>query len=108
MVYCKEFAGLWQKMPIIEQLAHIGSEVGRALNWRAKGKPDSSRKAFNRALELVDLTIDGLSDLPKLKEIMILRVVLKDYFLGKNEFGSTYALWRKYFSHFSYAVRKNH
>jgi hypothetical protein len=29
-------AGRWQQMSLVEQMANVGSEVGRALNWRAK------------------------------------------------------------------------
>lgn len=103
----KEFAGRWQKMSICEQLANIGSEVERALNWRVKGSLATSQRAFERGLELVDLTIESVSNPAHLKELTLMRSALVDYFVGKNEFGSTDASWRKYFMHFAYAVRKN-
>lgn len=99
-------AGRWQKMPVCEQMANIGSEVERALNWRSKGNSANSRNAFERALELVDLTLESPSRYAQLKEIARLREAIVDYFIGTNEFGSTDASWRKYFTHFALAVRK--
>jgi hypothetical protein len=87
-------------------MANIGSEVERALKWRAKCNAAYSRNAFERALELVDLTLDSVSGFARLKEITRAREVLVDFFEGTNQFNSTPAVWRKYFSHFAYAVRK--
>jgi len=101
-------AGRWKEMPLCEQMANVGSEVERALIWRAKNNAVYSRNAFERALELIDLTIESVSNSARLKEITRVREAMVDYFIGKNEFGSTDALWRKYFDHFAYAVRKNH
>jgi len=39
------------------QMANLGSEVFRTINWRKKGSEDDSQRAFFRALELLDLTI---------------------------------------------------
>jgi hypothetical protein len=93
-------------MSICEQMSKIGSAVEEALNWRAEGDPVLSQKAFDRAIGLVDLTIESLSDTYRVKEIIILRKALIDYFQGMNEFNSTDASWRKYFGHFNYAARK--
>ena len=42
--------GRWSQLSFLEQMANIGSEVERALNWRAKKNPGYSQKAFERAL----------------------------------------------------------
>ncbi len=52
-------AGRWARMPLVEQMANIGGEVERALNWKAKNNPDYSRQAAERALELSDLSLAG-------------------------------------------------
>ena len=101
-------AGRWNKLSFCEQMANIGSEVERALIWRAKNKIAYSRNAFERALELVDLTLENISSPTRLKEVARMREALVDYFAGTNQFGSTDVSWRKYFSHFTYAVRKNY
>ena len=101
-------AGRWNKLSFCEQMANIGSEVERALIWRAKNGSVYSRNAFERALELVDLTLGTVSNFARLKEIARMREAMVDYFMGNNEFSSTDVSWRKYFSHFTYAVRKNY
>lgn len=94
-------------MSLIEQMANIGSEVERALNWRVKNNPRFSEKAFERALELIDLTLDSAVGFARLKELARVREALVDYFYGTNEYQSTEESWRKYFRHFTFAVRKN-
>jgi hypothetical protein len=100
-------AGRWRELPLLEQMANIGSEVERALGWRAKNNVDYSRRAFERALELIDLTLECSQKRSHLKEIARMREALVDYFYGTNEFKSTEISWRKYFSHFTYAVRRD-
>jgi hypothetical protein len=98
--------GRWAEMPLAEQMANIGSEVSRALNWKKKGKKDLSQRAFNRALELIDMTISPLRKYSKLKELFRVREALVDFFCGANQFCSSELLWRKYFDHFAYLARK--
>ena len=38
-------AGRWQSFPLMVQLAHVGSEVERALTWRGKNNVEYSRLA---------------------------------------------------------------
>lgn len=95
-------------MPFVEQMANIGSEVERALNWRAKNNDAYSRQAFERALELTDLTLESVSGFPRLKELARMRETMVDYFFGANLFKSTDDLWRKYFLAFTYAARKGY
>jgi len=88
-------------------MANIGSEVERALAWRAKKNLEYSALAFERSLELIDLSLQYHTQLSHLKEIARVREVLVDYFLGSNEFGTTEATWKNYFSHFIYAARRD-
>ena len=47
----KELAvGRWQQTPFLEQMANIGSEVSRALNWRAKNNEDYSQRCTQELL----------------------------------------------------------
>ena len=100
--------GRWNKLSFIEQMANIGSEVERALNWQAKHNADYTQKACERALELVDLTLDCAISATRLKELARVREAVVDYFFGSNQFMSTESSWRKYFSGFTYAVRGNY
>jgi hypothetical protein len=99
-------AGRWQDMSFCQQMANIGSEVSRAIKWKNKKRPDYSQKAFHRALELMALTIKGADRYSKLKELIIVKEVLVDYFAGDNRYGSSDELWLSYFNHFAYAARK--
>lgn len=101
-------AGRWNKMSFSEQMANVGSEVERALNWQVKNNSAYCQKAFERGLELLDLTLEGVTSFARLKELTRLREAVVDYFFGNNQFKSTEALWRKYFSCFTYAARKNY
>jgi len=99
--------GRWAEFSFLEQMANIGSEVGRAINWRKKNNEEYSQKAFERALELIDLTLEGLNEYPKLKELARVREALVDYFYGDNEYNSSAEAWEKYFYYFNYAARRN-
>jgi hypothetical protein len=101
-------AGRWFKMNFFEQMANVGSEVERTILWREKNK-EYSRKAFERALELLDLTIADKKNLSKnkLRELLRLREVLADYFTFNNQYKSSDKSWRNYFYGFNFAVRIN-
>lgn len=104
----KELAsGRWKELSLVEQMANIGSEVGRAMRWRQKGNADLAKKATFRALELLDLSLGAGHSYPRLKELARVREALVDDLLGSNEFGSSDALWRSYFDHFNYVAAAN-
>ena len=100
--------GRWLKLTFLEQMANIGSEVERALNWKTRNNPEYSRQAFERALELIDLTLAGLKNFPRLKEIARVREAIVDYFAGENLYNSSESSWKKYFLCFAFAARKNY
>jgi hypothetical protein len=97
--------GLWFKHSIAEQLADIGSEIGRMISWKNKGNAQYLEHAFFRSLELLDLTISDAKNISRLKELARLREVVIDYFDGENEYGSTDDLWEQYFLPYNYAAR---
>lgn len=99
--------GRWAQMSLSEQMANIGSEVSRALNWQKKGRGDMSKQAVDRALELIDLTAASYKEYSRLKEILRTREALVDYFYGDNMFSSSEILWRKYFDYFASVARGN-
>lgn len=100
--------GQWNQLSFLEQMAHIGSEVERALNWQAKNNSVYCQKASSRALELTDLALESAGTFPRRKELARLREAIVDYFFGENQFQSTKASWRAYFSPFTYAARRNY
>lgn len=100
-------AGRWSRLSFAEQMANIGSEVGRYLQWRSRQNPDYARQAFERSLELIDLTIAGLKAFPRLKELCRIRAALVGHFDGTNEFKFTDESLNNYFLNFVFAARKN-
>lgn len=100
-------AGHWQDFSLVEQLANIGSEVARTIKWRKNYNQENSRLAFERALELLSLTIDDPKNIKRLKELTRVRETLLDYFLGVNTYKSSDKIWQNYFFSFAYATRVN-
>lgn len=97
-------AGRWFELTFFEQMANIGSEVERAIKWNKKNC-EYSRLAYERVLELLDLTISDKNNLSRLKELMRLREILVDYFQFDNIYQSTDKKWQNYFYAFNYAAR---
>jgi hypothetical protein len=99
-------AGRWQKFSLIEQMANVGSEVERAINWKNKDEK-SSQLAFERALELLDLTMADPKNKKRITEIARVRETLCDYFLGGNQYRDSAQNWKNYFYLFGYASALN-
>src|SRR3989338_7162209 len=98
-------AGRWKEMTLLEQMANVGSEVERALNWKSKNNAPYSEKAVERALELLDLSLGSTQEFPRLKELSRIREALVDYFFGSNQYQSSENAWRKYFLSFAVAFQ---
>lgn len=98
----------WSDFTLEEQMANVGSEVGRASTWRKKGNKTMSLNALYRGLELLDFTINDKKNKNSLKEILRVREALVDFFLGDNIYKSSDSIWEKYFLFFNLAARKNH
>jgi len=93
----------WQRLSFLAQMGNVGSEVGRTINWRTKNQ-EQSQAAFDRGLELLDLTLTDPKNRNRLKELCRVREALADYFYGDNEFGSTDKSWEQYFYGFAHAA----
>lgn len=104
-IFHKEMMSRWNKLSIFEQMANIGAEVGRTISWRKKDNGAMSRNAFYRALELIDFSVDDSKNKNSLKEILRMREILVDYFMGDNIYHSTDQAWEKYFYYFNLAAR---
>jgi hypothetical protein len=98
--------GRWNAFTLHEQLANVGSEVERAINWRIKGNADYSQRAYHRALELLDFTRADPKNAARLRELCRVREALVDFFQYANEYGSTDTSWRRYFGAFTFAARR--
>lgn len=95
----------WFKFSIFEQLANVGTDIARTIQWKKNANLEYSEKAFERAMEFLDLTIsDPKNKRGTLKELVRVREALKDYFVYDNEYKTTEEFWLQYFYDFNYAV----
>ncbi len=104
MIHKDLTAERWFKLTLFEQLANVGSDVERIIQWRTKNQ-EYSQNALWRALELLDLTIaDPKNRGSKLKELTRVREALIDYFMYHNEYATDDTFWQTYFYGFGYAA----
>ena len=97
-------AGRWFKMTLAEQLGNVGSEYERAVRCKQRNDLHHFERAFDRMLELLDLTIgDHRWKNHRLKELVRLREVICEEFWDTepSEVGS----FTKYFMNFALLAR---
>jgi hypothetical protein len=97
-------AGRWGQLSLAEQLANVGSEVGRMLRWRDRDD-HLAASAFERALELLDLTLADPRWRARLREIARARELLCDAAGGGAEYGTALEDLDRYFLAFAVAAR---
>ena len=98
-------AGRWNLLSFFEQMANVGSEIERTISWEKKGRPDISSRAFDRALELLDLTAADPKNQSRLRELLRVREAIADHFVFENTYRSTPESWQRYFDSFLVAAR---
>lgn len=100
--------GRWSAMSPEEQMANIGSEVGRSAKWQDKDE-ELFFGAVTRALELFDLTLrDSRWRGGRLIELGRLKEVFCDGVLGGNEYKTDLRDIEKYFYPFMNLVARKH
>jgi len=99
-------AGRWSRFSLAEQLANVGSEVGRMRRWRDRDERLMAG-AFERALELLDLTLADPRWRDRLREIARAREFLCDAAAGGGEYGTTLEDLDRYFLAFAVAARSH-
>jgi hypothetical protein len=97
-------AGRWGQLSLAEQLGNVGSEVGRMLRWRERDERLAAG-AFDRALELLDLTLADPRWRGRLSEIARARELLCDAAAGGGTYGSTLEGLDRYFLAFAVSAR---
>ncbi|MDO8473959.1 MAG: hypothetical protein Q7S62_00165 [bacterium] len=99
-------AGAWARFSLEEQMANIGSEIGRATKWQDENT-SLFRGAVERALELFDLTLDDPRWKGKNNEIALAKEVFCDAVLGGKEYKESLPALEKYFLPFAFAARRH-
>ncbi len=92
--------GGWKRLTLAEQLANVGAEVGRMR------RPRGATGAFERALELLDLTLADDRWRGRRKEIARARELLCDAAAGGQEYGTTLEDLDRYFLAFAVLARR--
>ena len=97
----------WNTLPLVDQLAHVGSEVDRAIRAHAAGNRDRFDGALTRALELFDLTAaDDRWRGPRRREILRARSEFCRLFFDDSVAPDSAAGLSRYFLHFAIAARR--
>ena len=104
MIHTDLANGRWFTMTLSEQMGNIGSEIHRLVHSQNKdqGRFDS---AFDRALELIDLTLADPRWKKGYKEIARVREVLCDIYFGQNQYNTSIEALDNYFFQFGLAAR---
>ncbi len=100
----KQAEGEWIKKSFLEQMANIGSEVYRAISWKERNS-EYSEIAFNRSLELFDLTKNSKLTSSQYRELTRTREIWVDYFKYDNQYNSTGEDINKYFTYLTVAFK---
>lgn len=101
-----EAARRWGTFTLMEQLAHVGSEVERAIRAHEKANGARFDAALARALELFDLTAaDARWRGPRRREILRAREEFCRLFFDENVPLDSARGLRRYFLQFAVAAR---
>jgi len=105
-IHQEQALGAWHQRTLADQLANVGSEVGRIRKWQTRNS-DVAERAFIRALELLDLTISDPRWMgPRRKELTRVRSFLCDAMDGGQEYQTTLEDLDRYFLAFAVAARR--
>jgi hypothetical protein len=72
----------WSVFPFSRQVLMIANELNRAGVWIGKGDLLEAKLCYERALELIWLTVPGIKNARKLREMLRLRGVLASRYLN--------------------------
>ena len=77
----------WNGFNKKEQILNIASELLRSKKWTEKGNNEHLKNSLDRALELIDLTINDRKKWQKgsLKELLRLREILSEFYIKENK-----------------------
>lgn len=99
-------AGRWTTLSLSEQLGNVGSEVERAFRASAAGRTERFQGAFDRALELFDLTAtDPRRTLAQRTEVLRAREQFCRVFFDEDAEPDLAMFLSRYFLQFATAAR---
>jgi len=98
-------SGKWRALTLPEQMANIGSEVFRSIKSKEKKDERSAQLAFERALELFDLSLQDPKNRKRFIEIARARETFIDFFKYDNQYKQSAQSINNYFLNFNYLAR---
>ena len=96
----------WTQLSLAQQLSQIGSEVSRARHWEMNHDDASRGKALERALELLDLSLEDRRWQRGFKELTRFREVLCDWFCDHKYYDIPAEALEEYCTAFALSARK--
>ncbi len=78
-------AGKWHAYDRSAQILMIANELNRARNWLSKGRIEKTLPAYERALELCDMTLEDKKWRGHSRELLRFRECLAGFYAGKEE-----------------------
>jgi hypothetical protein len=97
----------WQKLSLFEQLGNVSSEIGRSLQARRSGSTERMEASIERALDLIEATVQATLKAKPYRAKEILRAkdqYLRLFFGGEEDLSGTASVER-YFAQFAMAAR---
>lgn len=99
--------GRWFTFTLAQQMANIGSEIHRLVISYKRDQPRFDA-AFDRALELIDLTLADPRWKTGYKEVARVREVLCDISFGENQYDTHFEDLDNYFFQFALIKKPSH
>ena len=97
----------WGTLDLLEQMAHVGSEVERSIRAHESGRRERWENALARALELLDLTAgDDRWRGPRRREVLRAREEFCRLFFDEDAPPGSAEGLRRYFLRFAVAARR--
>jgi hypothetical protein len=75
----------WRNFGTTKQILMIANELNRAENCVKKNDTEEGNNAFERAFELIDLTVDSVSEKNFVRELIRFRGLLALQYIKKNK-----------------------
>ncbi len=74
----------WGKFSVKQRELMIANELNRAKNWIERNDLEEVKNCYERALELLDLTVEVTKNRNRLREYLRLREIIGKLYVGKK------------------------
>lgn len=105
MIHTTLAQGRWFELSLAQQFANIGSEIHRLVSADKSHNYARFYAAFDRALELIDLSLADPRWKTGYKEIARAREILCALYFGQNEYDTSLEELDDYFFRFALAAQ---